>query len=298
MSLNMDSWPWKIALILAIIGVREFVRLLSPKDATGAAGENSRWLIETLDSAAIAIGLVLFLIQPFLLQAFFIPSGSMEDTLQVRDRLLVSKLIYRLREPRFQDVVVFRAPPEALGPGTPEGTDFIKRCIGTPGDIVYVKDRQLYRIPKGTRQVQKINEPYTKWSPEGSYSYDMKIIGGVVYSREYTGPDDAGTWRINGVAVPEGEQDKITQATPQAVPSDKFFMLGDHRNNSNDGHVWGFVPRANIVGKAIFVFWPPTRMALVDRLSHPPHVEVRNARREPLFGGNPHSESIAFPARP
>jgi signal peptidase I len=292
----MDSWPWKIALILAIVGVREFVRLLSPKDTAGSAGENSRWLIETLDSAAIAIGLVLFLIQPFLLQAFFIPSGSMEDTLQVRDRLLVSKLIYRLREPRFQDVVVFRAPTEALGPGTPEGTDFIKRCIGTPGDIVYVKDRQLYRIPRGSTQVQKISEPYTKWSPEGSYSYDMKIIGGVVHSREYRTPDDTGTWSVNGVALPESEQEQITRARPDAVPTGKYFMLGDHRNNSNDGHVWGFVPRANIVGKAIFVFWPPTRMALVDRLSNPPHVEVRNAEW-PAFG-SAHSERVAFPARP
>ena len=66
----MDSWPWKIALVLAIIGVREFVRLLSPKDTKGETVENSRWAIETLDSAAIAIGLVLFVIQPFLLQAF------------------------------------------------------------------------------------------------------------------------------------------------------------------------------------------------------------------------------------
>src|SRR5690606_31511066 len=100
MTFHMDSWPWKIALVLAIIGVREFVRLLSPKDGGGETHENSRWAIETLDSAAIAIGLVLFIIQPFLLQAFYIPSGSMEDTLQVRDRLLVSKSIYRMRDPR------------------------------------------------------------------------------------------------------------------------------------------------------------------------------------------------------
>src|SRR5690606_8675171 len=110
MSFSMDSWLWKIALVVAIVGVRAFVRLLSPKDHQGETHENSRWAVETLDSAAIAIGLVLFVIQPFLLQAFYIPSGSMEDTLQVRDRLLVSKLIYRLRNPRFQDVVVFRVP--------------------------------------------------------------------------------------------------------------------------------------------------------------------------------------------
>lgn len=269
MTLHMDSWPWKIALVLAIVGVREFVRMLSPKDTKGETVENSRWAIETLDSAAIAIGLVLFVIQPFLLQAFYIPSGSMENTLQVRDRLLVSKLVYRLRDPKFQDVVVFRAPPAALSQNTPAGTDFIKRCIGTPGDIVYVKNRTLYRIPKGTTKVQKINEPYTLWSPGGNLAYDMKIIGGEVFSREYDALGEIGVWQQGGFNEPEGEQQQITDAKPDAVPADKFLMLGDHRNNSNDGHVWGFVPRENVVGKAICVFWPPKRLSLVDRLSRP-----------------------------
>jgi signal peptidase I len=285
---NMDSWTWKIALILAIVGVREFVRLLSPKDGKNQIQENSRWAIETLDSAAIAIGLVLFIIQPFLLQAFFIPSGSMEDTLQVRDRLLVSKLIYRLRNPRFQDVVVFRAPPDALNADTPPGTDFIKRCIGTPGDVIYVVNRQLYRVPAGSTRVQKINEPYTKWNPTGNPGYDMKIIGGVVYSREYYAPGQPGTWRINGEAQPESEQEKITAAKPDAVPAGKLLMLGDHRNNSNDGHVWGFVPRENVVGKAIFVFWPPGRLALVEKLSHPPTATpIRSAENPALVPAAP-----------
>lgn len=267
MSFSMDSWLWKIALVVAIIGVREFVRLLSPKDIQGETHENSRWAVETLDSAAIAIGLVLFIIQPFLLQAFYIPSGSMEDTLQVRDRLLVSKLIYRLRNPRFQDVVVFRVPPAALNATTPPGTDFIKRCIGTPGDVVYIQDGQLYRIPAGSDRVEKVPETYTKWSPDGKPSYDMKIIGNVVYSREYDAPGQPGPWSINGMPQPEDQQQIITDAKPEAVPADKLLMLGDHRNNSNDGHMWGFVPRENVVGKAIFVFWPPNRLSLIDKLS-------------------------------
>ena len=283
----MDSWPWKIALIVAIISVREFVRMLTPKHMQG--DENSRWAIETLDSAAIAIGLVLFIIQPFLLQAFYIPSGSMEDTLRVHDRLLVSKLLYRLRDPNFQDVVVFRAPPDALGPGTPAGTDFIKRCIGTPGDVVYVKNRQLYRIPKGTTRVLKVAEPYTKWSPPSlenpniGQSYDWKIIGGVVYAREYDNPGEPGIWRVNNIPQPEGKQEEITAAKPDAVPANHFLMLGDHRNNSNDGHVWGFVPRENIVGKAVCVFWPPNRLSLVDRLSRPKSPVAIRTAREPVL---------------
>ncbi len=280
-SLNMDSWPWKFAVVAALIGIRELIRLLSPKDPKAEGSETSKWLVETIDSAAIAIGLVLFVIQPFILQAFFIPSGSMEDTLRIGDRLLVSKLVYRMKAPAFQDVIVFKAPPAALmtNPDPNEDVDFIKRCMGTPGDTVYVVNRRVYR------NGAKVDEPYTKWnelSPSisngsapdelasnlegiGRVSYDMKIVGGAVYSREYDTSGRPGDWSKNQVRVEE--QQEITDAKPGKVPPGQYLFLGDHRSNSNDGHVWGFAPRGNIVGKAICVFWPPTRLGLVDHMS-------------------------------
>lgn len=270
MTLHMDSWVWKIALVTALIIGREFVRFLSPKEVNGQTGEGARWLIETIDSAAIAIGLVLFVIQPFLLQAFYIPSGSMENTLMGPpvqngpggDRLLVSKMLYRLRNPRFQEVVVFRAPPAA---GSPEGTDFIKRCIGVPGEVIEVRDSKVYRNGK------LVAEPYAKWTQPTnggtSFGYDTKIVNGTVYSRDYEGPGMPGNWAINGSPAPDAEQERITSASPEPVPAGQYFMLGDNRYNSNDGHAWGLVPRANVVGKAICVFWPPNRIGLVDRMS-------------------------------
>ncbi|HEX8834730.1 MAG TPA: signal peptidase I [Abditibacteriaceae bacterium] len=295
MSLHIDSWPWKIALILALVGMREFVRLMSGASAaraaktstrvmsrrtteTAAPNENAKWLIETLDSAAIAIGLVLFIIQPFLLQAFYIPSGSMEDTLRIDDRLLVSKFIYRLRDPQFQDVVVFKAPPKAISSssGLPEAgeTDFIKRCFGTPGDTVYVTDRKYYHNGK------LIPEPYVKWSPSTFgrrviASYDMKVINGAVYSREYDAPDNPGDWMTEGQWVPAEQQAAITAAQPGVVPPGKYLVFGDHRNNSNDSHAWGFVPRENMVGKAVCVFWPPTRVGVIDHMSFHPRAPQR-----------------------
>ena len=281
-SFNMDSWPWKIAVVAALLGIREFVRLLSPKDSKSESAETSKWLVETIDSAAIAIGLVLFIIQPFILQAFFIPSGSMEDTLRVSDRLLVSKLVYRLKAPAFQDVIVFKAPKAARlsNPDPNEEMDYIKRCVGTPGDTVYVLNRQLYR--NGTL----VSEPYTKWSngpslsgggtpdervPQlggvGRFSYDMKIVKDAVYSRQYDASGHAGSWTKNDQLAPEGDQAFISAAKPGQVPPGKYLFLGDHRSNSNDGHVWGFAPRSAIVGKAICVFWPPTRLGLVDHMS-------------------------------
>lgn len=284
MNFNIEDWRWKVAVVVALLGMREFVRLLSPKEKSGDNGETSKWLIETIDSAAIAIGLVLFVIQPFILQAFFIPSGSMEDTLRIGDRLLVSKLVYRVKQPHFQDVIVFKAPKAALlNQNVTEDVDFIKRCMGTPGDTVYMVDRQVYRNGK------KVPEVYTKWSdPLGGadltgspderaltgaaprYSYDMKIVGQAVYSREYLGNGEKTQWSQNGVPVAQADQQSITDAPPGQVPQGYYLFLGDHRNNSNDGHVWGFAPRSAIVGKAICVFWPPTRLGLVDRMSFYP----------------------------
>lgn len=288
-SFNMDSWPWKIAVVAALIGVRELIRLLSPKDPKSEGSETSKWLVETIDSAAIAIGLVLFIIQPFILQAFFIPSGSMEDTLRISDRLLVSKLVYRMKDPSFQDVIVFKAPKQALinNANPNEDVDFIKRCIGTPGDTIQVINRKLYRNGK------LVPEVYTKWnelSPSitnGSapderspgvqgvarFSYDMKIVGDAVYSREYDSTGQPSNWTQNGFFSPSDPQSQnaISKAKPGKVPAGKYLFLGDHRSNSNDGHVWGFAPRENIVGKAICVFWPPTRLGLVDHMSFAQH---------------------------
>ena len=284
-SFNMDSWPWKIAVVAALIGIREFIRLLSPKDPKSESAETSKWLVETIDSAAIAIGLVLFVIQPFILQAFFIPSGSMEDTLLVGDRLLVSKLAYRLKPPAFQDVIVFKAPKEARLQNTDpnEEMDYIKRCIGTPGDTVFVVNRQVFR--NGV----KVSEPYTKWSDnpslsggapderapqsggEGRFSYDMKIVGGAVYSRQYDESGQPGLWSKNNAVASPSDQEVISRAPVGKVPLGKYLFLGDHRSNSNDGHFWGFCPREALVGKAICVFWPPTRLGLVDHMSFNQH---------------------------
>jgi signal peptidase I len=303
---NIDSWPWKFAIIAALLVTREFVRLLSgmshSRQATQAAApaeaqpmmsrrvagatpvahghgeqhEASKWIIETLDSAAVAIGLVLFIIQPFVLQAFYIPSGSMENTLQGPppgrqtggDRLLVSKFIYRLRDPKFQDVVVFKAPPAAIAmsPQSQEQgeIDYIKRCIGEPGDTVFAQNRTISRNGK------MVSEPYTKWSPGNSFSYDMKIVDGRVYSREYRSANIPDPWRCEGEWVSEEQQQAVTDAKPGKVPAGSYLVLGDHRNNSNDGHVWGFVPRANFIGKAVCVFWPPTRVGVLDRMSFHP----------------------------
>ncbi len=295
----LSDWRWKLAIFGALLVFRlglyfleapqRALRSSSTRSSRGETESGSGWA-ETLDSLLLTIGLVFFIVQPFILQPFYIPSGSMENTLQwtpVQDRLLTARWIYRLRDPQRGDVVVFKPPAQAIQGGESAGDDYIKRCIGLPGDIVYADATRSY-----FRNGAKLNEPYVKWSapltPDGqrhNYSYDMKFLDGKMYSREYAAPgvpsDSAdGLWHyrppvdspeaMTTVVVPLEEQQKISDAKPEAIPDGMFLMLGDHRNNSSDGHVWGFVPRENLVGKAMCVFWPPNRIGTLDKMSAPP----------------------------
>jgi signal peptidase I len=177
---------------------------------------------------ALAVAIVL---KTFVVQAFFIPSGSMEPTLEPGDRVLVQKVVYG---PDRGDVIVFSDPlgrpgpdrgivggfvhwlSSTLGIERPEHEDFIKRVIGLPGETVELRDGRLF--VDGVR----INQPYLK---------------GAVDTREY-GP----------VRVPEGG----------------LFVLGDNRLNSNDSRFGlGFVPVDKVVGRAFAIVWPPSRVGWI-----------------------------------
>jgi signal peptidase I len=184
--------------------------------------------------ALIIIAFVLaLLIKSFLVQAFFIPSESMEQTLKPGDRVLVNKVVYHLHPPRRGDVIVFENPnpgqvpdrgvvsgffhwiTEGLGISAPTDEDFIKRVIGLPGDTVEER-------PNGDVYVngKKLDEPYLK------------------------GPRDV---------RPQG-------LPPWHVPKDRLFVLGDNRANSNDSRFGlGYIPIDRVVGKAFIIIWPPSR---------------------------------------
>ncbi|MCK5666869.1 MAG: signal peptidase I [Thiotrichaceae bacterium] len=195
-----------------------------------------------LDFAKSFFPILLFILilRSFVAEPFRIPSGSMIPTLEVGDFVLVKKYSYGLRLPIIQtkiidtgkpkrgDVVVFRYPPK------PE-VNYIKRVIGLPGDhIKWTADKKLI-----------INEQAVAYKSEGSY----KIKGGAVDIFKEALPNDdphdlilfdnpptVGEWR-----VPEGH----------------YFMMGDNRDKSSDSRSWGFVPEANLVGKAslIWMHW-------------------------------------------
>lgn len=164
-------------------------------------------IVETLDACIFAAVLSLIIIT-FVVQAFYIPSGSMEPTLMVNDRILVAKFLYRFEPIARGDVIVFRYP---LNPQR----DFVKRVIGLPGNQAQLKEGVVY------------------------------IDGQRISEKGYTIKPDYGNYG------------------PVTVPRGDYFVLGDNRNNSEDSRFFGYVPRANIIGKAIFIYWPPQRLGFV-----------------------------------
>jgi signal peptidase I len=196
---------------------------------------------EALASICSVLVIGLFILT-FLAQNFVIPSGSMEKTLLVGDHLFVDRItiaprtswmpLVHYREPKRGDVVVF------LGPGQPD-VFLVKRLIATPGDRVHLRNGIVYI--NGVAQ----DEPYAKPWPEDVFDPYVDNFPAV-------SPADA-----RGGVTAEWAVDlpNHIQGDDLVVPPGMYFMMGDHRHDSNDGRYWGFVPRANIVGRPLFNYW-------------------------------------------
>ncbi|MEY4137297.1 MAG: signal peptidase [Actinomycetota bacterium] len=209
-----------------------------------SGGKKSSWW-DIPVTLAIAVGVVL-LITTFVVKPFSIPSGSMENTLLVGDRVLVNRMVYHFRDVQRGDVIVFdgtdsfvpagdkpqRNPisgaftwvGQSLGLIQPDSTDFIKRVIGTAGDHVVCCDVQG-RI----------------------------TVNGTPLDETYLYPDDVPSFDSFDVVVPEG----------------KLWVMGDHRSNSADSrsHMGdpggGFVPTSKVIGRAMVVLWPPSEFKIL-----------------------------------
>lgn len=172
--------------------------------------------------SALAWALVLALvIRTFLIQTFEIPTGSMENTLEVGDHIIANKFLYGLRlpwsgqrllsirEPRRGDVVIFQFPKD-------RSQDFIKRLVGLPGDTILVRDKQVF-----------------------------------INGQPYTNPHERHTDRRT-LSASAGPRDNFG---PVTVPAGSYFMMGDNRDESYDSRFWGFVPAADVLGLAMVKYW-------------------------------------------
>ena len=155
----------------------------------------------------ILLAVVISLLLQVVLPRFEVVGSSMEPSLHDGQRLIINKAVYFFREPEAGEVVVFQPPNNRR-------TDYIKRIIALPGDVVEIKEGVVYVNDS------PLDEPYIKDEP----SYTL---------------------------------------SPEEIPENNYFVLGDNRNNSNDSHNGWTVPRQNIVGKAWLSIWPPSQWGLV-----------------------------------
>ncbi len=171
--------------------------------------------LEYFEAILVAVVLAI-LLRTFVVQAYKIPSGSMLQTLQIGDRLLVGKFSYGIKipfteqyliefdGPKHGDIIVFQAPPN------PE-IDYVKRVIGVPGDVIEIRDKKVIR------NNQPLDEPYVRFiSDRPSAANNM---------------------------------------APQTIPAGQYFVMGDNRDASEDSRVWGTVPRGYIHGRAWIIYW-------------------------------------------
>ncbi len=213
-------------------------RPITPKHKSAKTPPAENFVVETLKTVGLSVLLALGM-RTFVAEARYIPSGSMEPTLQIDDRLIVDKVSYRVSNPQRGDIVVFD-PTETLKKKYNAKDAFIKRVIGLPGDVVEVRNDQV------TINGKSLKENY----PSAVHPDQMTEI----YAKLQQKNPNAGGWSPDA----KGPDWK------GKVPAGEYLVLGDHRSNSLDGRAWGFVPKDKIVGKAIFKFWPVNRTGLIE----------------------------------
>ncbi len=206
------------------------------------------WVWEWTKSIAVAL-VVWFFLRTFVVEAFHIPSGSMEKTLLVGDWLFVNKALYgaevplinrhlpAVREPRVGDIVVFDSKdvPEV---NEAPGIKVVKRLVGMPGDTLAMRGGALYRDGVA------VSEPYVQHiNPEESAAPSMRAYMRQWQLPYYVGRDTA------------GYRPDVEDWGPIVVPRDSLFLLGDNRENSLDSRYWGFLPRDNLRGSPMFVYY-------------------------------------------
>ncbi len=213
-------------------------KLTVPESKTGEKGRKAAETARgTIAEWTVTILLLLFGTTT-LVQAFVIPTGSMEDTLLIGDHLLVDKLAYAPPGPiskyilpytpvKRGDIIVFRYPVDIR-------QTFVKRVIGVPGDRIRIVNKEVYLNGK------KLVEPYKYHKLDYIDSYRDNFPG------EPNMRVDEGALEMLEKHVVNGEV---------VVPPDHYFALGDNRDSSLDSRYWGFVPRANIIGKPLIIYW-------------------------------------------
>jgi signal peptidase I len=196
-------------------------------------------IVELVVIVVVALGLALA-IQAFVVKPYRIPSGSMEPTLKIGQRVLVNRIGMDFGGPSVGSIVVFHPPEGAdnercgrtVGPGEAcsqaiekkSSVNFIKRVVAGPGDEMFIKEGHVYRKAKGTSAFVREKDSYIREC---------------------------------------GANPQCSFLKPIRIPAGHWFMMGDNRGESDDSRFWGPVPTSWIIGEAFFTYWPPDRIGPV-----------------------------------
>jgi signal peptidase I len=249
-----------VVCTLIRVGIWKYLHQQPPHIRKQTGPRIMGFLQEVCDALIYAGILVFLLIRPYVIQTFKIPSESMVPTLLVSDLLIVNKAIYRYSDPKAGDIVVFKPPELAKEPGQGD-IDFVKRLVGTPGQVVEIRDRQLYRngVP--------VNEPYLNRELPVQYQpIDFKLVryNGEVIPLIRDAEGRTPNKSIFDYSVAQADRMRVWDLPAEAIPEGKYLMIGDNRDGSFDGRFWGLIERKDIVGKAWLRFWPPSRLGMAD----------------------------------
>ena len=194
--------------------------------------EKIKFFIKETVETIVTVLILVILIRSFVGEPRWIPSSSMEPTLQIKDNLIIEKISYRFHEPERRDIIVFYPPHHELDPSLwgnftrmigffSKDEAYIKRIIGLPGDEIEI-------VPKKGVYINGIllEEPYKK-----------EVFEGLCEENMFCGP--------------------------YIVPENNYYMMGDNRNDSTDSRYWGTLPENRVVGKAFLRFWPLYRIGLL-----------------------------------
>lgn len=238
-----------------------------------------------------------FLIKTFLIETSRVPTGSMEKTIWVGDFLFVNKFVYgsssprsipftnislpyfqmpALREPKHGDIVVFEFPGDKDELVPTELSNYVKRCIGVPGDtikivdeVVFVNGKEAPRAPQiqYDNYIRPITDNESRIFPKGS-AFNEDNYGPIVIPKKgdviNLTLDNVEQWRTiidrefgKRVVTVEGNQIMIEgkAVNSYTLKEDYYFMMGDNRDDSLDSRFWGFVPRSKIIGEAFLIYW-------------------------------------------
>lgn len=283
----------QVVIFVAICSVLRFAiaPMLSrtPVHKRGLGYGVLRFLNEAFDAIVYAGVFVFLLIRPFCIQAFKIPSESMVPTLLVDDYIVANKAIYRYSAPKDNDIVVFRPPvwacqPDQLGPHGQVNVDFIKRCVGVPGDVVEVRNGTLYRNGKAVNEPFINEKPTTDFKlvkfsgkPSAQELQDLATMYKMTPAELSQALSNVDYWPLNvsGDTVNEDQTQtagpfllrddqtaliqRLHNLPPAPIPPGWFLMMGDNRNNSFDSRAWGLVSKEQIIGRSEFIWMPFSR---------------------------------------